>query len=444
MVVLTLLVGVLTIATVRHVTAVSKIDEREHIDFLVKAAHFRLDQVGDRPAPETLTELCTRGSEYFSFAPCRPGTQDASKNLPGGVIAVSSPAPYFFITGPIARALQAISPKALPPQDSLVTWARLLGGVWLLLGCYFTIVAGDLLGVRRLLVFWALVLAIGTPALLHATTTVNPDATAFAAGAGVLLAAMAWEQRRVGLWLLAVAAFAAAALKLPNTVGIVVVIAFLFGRAICRRFDTGGEELRPVLDYAKAIAVLAVGAVIGVRYWTYLYDFLRHNVVAKPDTNVTTNRDAEQIINLYNVHGLSADEIFGTGTVPPLLPPVVDVAPPIARQEGIYEAVATLARYLFVVPVLGLLVAGRRFQRRLSVLAVGALAALLVTPILWILYWYFVAGTNDHIVPRYGLSGFPVLVVLLAAAAGRGRIGTWVLGVAGTTMYLAALLTNFV
>jgi len=445
MVVLALLVGVLTIVTVRHVTAVSRIDEREHIDFLVKAAHFQLDQEGDRPARETLTELCTRGSEYFPFPPCRPGTQEAGKYLPGGVITISDPAPYFFITGPVARVLQAISPKALPPRDSLVTWARLLGGLWLLLGCYFTIVAGDLLGVRRYLVFWALVLAIGTPALLHATTIVNPDATAFAAGAGVLLAALAWEQRRVGLWVLAVAAFAAAALKLPNTVGILIVVAFLVGRALCRRLGTRGEELRPIWDYVKAIALLMVGAVIGVRYWHYLFDFLRnHHVVGAPDTNLATNRTAESDINIYQVHSLSADELFGTGTVPPLLPPVDDIAPPIARQQGIYEAVATLARYLFVVPVLALLIAGRRFQRTLNVLSIGALVALLVTPILWILYWYYVSGTNDHIIPRYGLSGFPVLVVLLAAAAGRGRIGAWVLGVAGVTMYLAALLTNFV
>jgi hypothetical protein len=320
----------------------------------------------------------------------------------------------------------------------------MLGGVWLLVGCYLTVVAGDLLGLQRRLVVLAILLAVGTPALLHATTIINPDATAFAAGAGVLLAALAWERRRVGLWALALAALIAVVLKVPNLVGIVIVIAFFIGRAISNRLSMGEEGLRQVEDYAKAVAVLVVGAVVAIEGSSYLLSFLYHHVIGKPDTNPFANADALGVINLYRVHGLSLDRVFGVGVVPQLLPPIIDVAPPVARQGGIYDTFVTLARYLLIVPVVGLLLVGRRLKRELQLLTVGALAALLVTPVLLVLYWYFADGTNDQIPPRYGLSAMPVLVLLLAAAAGRGRVGPWVLGLIAVAMYLSALLTNVV
>jgi hypothetical protein len=445
MLLLALLVGVLNVTTVRHVTAVSAIDEKQDIDYLVKASHLKVDQAGDRPAEQTLIELCTRGGGgYLTFPPCRPGRQDARKFFEGGVVTAGALPLYFFITGLAARSLQTISPKSLPPRDSLVTWGRLLGAVWLLLGCYLTVVAGDLLGVRRRLVVAAIVLAIGTPALLHATTTINPDATAFAAGAGVLLAALAWERRRIGYWVLVVAAVVAAALKMPNTVGIMVAVAFLSVRAIYGRWFANGDERRPVSDYMKAVAVLVLGALAAIKGWNYLDTYLQNHVIGKPDTNTSLNPAAHAATTRYKIGHLGLDNVFGQLTVPQLLPPIDDVAPPAGRLGGIYGTFGVLAKYLLVVPLVGLLLVGRRFRGTLQHLSLAALAALLTTPVLFVLYWYYTGGTNDQIVPRYGLSAMPVLVLLLAAAAARGRVGPWVLGAMALAMYVSAVLTNFV
>jgi len=443
MVLLAALVLTLNAATVANVSSVSRIDERYYIDDLIKAADLSINQSGDRLAQETLVELCERGGDPPLRFPACNLIDEPGRFVPGGVNFLESVPTYFFVTGLSARALRAL-PIDLGPRDSLVTWARLLGSAWLLLGCYFTLRIGDLLDVRRRNVVLGLLLAIGTPALLHASTIVNPDATAFAAGAGVLFAVLAWEQRRCGLWGPLLAVFLAASMKLPNTVGVMVAVAYLGIRMLRRLSGRGDEGLRSLSAYG-GLAIAMVGAtVLTIRGLDAIWDFVRHRVIGAADTDPTSSPKVVSVANTYRVDSISSDDVVGPKTIFSIFPPTIDVAPPARRVGGLYATFAQAARYMMIGALVTIPLVSRRFIDRVSHLGVGVLIALLVTPSLFILYWYLFLGTNDVIVWRYGLSAMPGIVIVLAAILSHGRVGEMVLGAAAVGMYLTALGTNFV
>ncbi len=443
MLVLAVLIILLNGVTVFRVSSVSRIDERYYIDDLIKASDFSVNQSGDRLAPETLVELCERGGQApLRFPPCTEHP-NAKGFAVGGVNWLESVPTYFFLTGVPARALRAL-PIDLSPRDSLVTWARLLGTAWLLLGCYFTLRIGDLLGVRRRNVVLGLLLAVATPALLHASTIVNPDATAFAAGSGVLLAVLAWERRHCGLWVPLLAAFAAAAVKLPNTVGIMVALAYVAIRAVRTRLGKDDDDLRSIVDYAKVLIGVALGAVVAIKGLDAVWDQVRHHMIGKPDTDVSSAPGVVALANHYKVDSISGDDVIGATTIFSIFPPVNDIAPPEARLGGLYNTFAQAAGYLMIAALVVIPLAARRFTDRVAQLGGATLAAMLITPSLFVVYWYVFLGTNDLVVPRYGLSAMPAVVIVLAAVSSRGRIGTWLLGFAAAGMYLTALGSTFV
>lgn len=443
MLLLSVLVIVLNGATVANVSSVSRIDETYYIDDLIKASDFGINQSGDRFARETLVELCERGGDPpLHFPTCVPPLKP-DRFVAGGVNYLETVPTYFFVTGVPARVLRAL-PVDLGPHDSLVTWARLLGTAWLLLGCYFTLRIGDLLGVRRRNLVLGLLLAVGTPALLHASTIVNPDATAFAAGSGVLLAVLAWERHRCGLWVPILAAFAAAAMKLPNTVGVMVALLYLVIRAVRSRLGCEDDDLRSVREYGMSVAGVFVGVVVAVRGLDAVWDYVRHQALGSADTDPLLSPEVVEQANEYRVDTINGDAVIGATTVFSIFPPIGDIAPPARRVGGLFATFAQVASYLMIGALTVIPLVSRRFVDRVSHLGAGVLAALLVTPSLFVLYWYLFLGTNDLVVPRYGLSAMPGIVVVLAAVSSRARFGTWVLGLAAAGMYLSALGTNFV
>lgn len=438
------LVLVLNVTTVLTVTKVSQIDERYYIDDLVKASQLELNQSGDFLDQETLIELCERGHQApkIDYPPCRPGRQDPKDFVPGGVNYLESLPPYFFVTGPIARALRAL-PVDLGPRDSLVTWARLLGSVWLLIGCYCALRAGELLGLRRRLVMLGLLLIVGTPTVLHASTIVNPDATAFAAGAAMLWAILAWERRRCPFWVPVLVAFVATAMKLPNTVGIAIGCAYLVARGIQRRWGPDDGELRPLGDIVKMLVGLLVTVAVAVKGLDAIWDQLRHHVLGAADTNPYANEAVLKQINTYRVDSLSGSRVFGADTVFAIFPPIQDIALPAERQASGYDTLWRAAGYLLLAPLAVVALAARTLSTRVVQLALATLVAVLAVPSLFVLYWYLSSNTTDQIVWRYGLSALPAFVLVLAAVAARGRLGIWIVGANAVLLYIAAMVTNF-
>ena len=439
-----LLLAVLVLAlngiTVHKSEQVSIIDEPYWIDHLVRGSHFQVEHTGDVISQETLRELCTRGYEGGRTPPCHPGHLEPKRYLPGGVNFTGHSPFYFFITGPIARVLRA-SPIDLSPNDSLVTWGRLLGSAWLLLGVYFTLRAGELLGVKRRNLVIALVLVVASPSLLHLSTIVNPDATAFPAGAAVLWAALAWEQRGKGLWPFALAALVAGALDPTNAVGIMVVLGYLAVRAVWSARGEGDERSRPWKEYAIAAGVVVVAAVLANRGWDQLHTFLiQHDVLSGPrplPVGVTN-----PLTDAYSVSHIGATQLFGSQTIFGLIPPFYDYSPPPARSDALYVTFSEGAR-LLAVGVLALTILREKIVGRLGALGVGLLAALLVTPVLLVLYNWWSTSTYDLIIPRYGLSALPALAIILASAM-RNVVARAVVTFVAAGLYLSAIIVVFV
>jgi hypothetical protein len=436
------LVLVLNGITLHKVSSVSNLDEQYWVDHLVRGSHFEIEQSGDVITQEALRELCKRGFEGGAPGPpCHAGHLDPRKYLPKGVNYAGHSPFYFLITGPIARVLRA-SPIDLPPNDSLLTWGRLLGSAWLLLGIYLTLRAGELLNVRRSILVIALILIAATPALLHADTIVNPDATAFAAGAGVLYAGLLWERRGKGIWFVALAALIAAAFDPTNGIGVFVVLAYFALRAIGRATsndDKNDKYVRSWQEYAKVAAVIVVAAVLANRGWDRLYGFLQDNVLTQPPP---IPKGKNPITHAYAVDSLSLTQLIGSQTIFSLLPPFADVALPAARSDAFYTTLAKGAELLTLVGI-GAVLLRDRLTSAISTLGFALLAALLACPTLLVIYNYVVGSTYDAPVARYGLSALPAVAIVLAAAV-RTRFSELVLVAVAAGLYVSAIVVVLV
>jgi hypothetical protein len=445
MLVLAVLAILLNGLTVHKVTQVSPIDERDWMDFLVKAAHFQVDQGGDILSQETLRELCERGATFTAFPPCTPGKPLNPKKFGYKGVNISGHSPfYFWITAPVARVLRA-TPINLPPNDSLVTWGRLLGTVWLLVGVYFTLRIGDLFEVDRTMLAIALVLLIASPALLHANTIINPDVCAFPAGAGVLWAAVAWEKRRCRLWVVALAAILAAALDPTNSVGVLVAILYLGIRAIAtaswnvrdRARGTKEPGPRSLAWYSAAAAALVGGAFIANRGWDRLYTWLTIHVLPRPDV---VNLAGNPINKAYSLHGagIPIADFFKANTLFTMIPPMADVAPPSVRTGTAYFSFEMAAILLVTALIIGSALRAR-MNSPVQVLSVATLVTLIISGPLLVLYNYWTGGTFDSPVPRYGLSALPAIAVVIAAAC-TNRTTKWVVGLVAAGLYASAVV----
>ena len=440
MLVLTLLVLVLNVLTLRSVSHVSAIDEREHIDYLMRGSHGRIGQNGDTLTQETLRELCSRGSEIITvWPPCAPDLDPADFS-PGG-LNVSTDTPfYYLVDGVGARALRALTPG----WESLVTWGRALNSLWLLVGFYLALRAGELLGVRRWPLVAGLVVVAAVPAQLHASTAVNTDATAFASGAAMLLAVLAWERRRRGLWIVA-AAGALVVFEATNTLGLLIALGYLGLRALAAARGDGDTAL-PWRRYAAPAAALALGALVAAGTWEVASRQLspppRENTIGALE-----HREATEVLDptraFFQVDGVPWREILSAETVFAMLPPTVDVAAPAVRttepNATWYRLAATAASILLAGCLLAALF---RFslRDRVVILGVVTLGLLIVAAPVFNLYNYLANDYYDRIVPRFGLSALPAIAVVLAGFA-RTRPVQGVLAVVAVGLYGTALLT---
>ncbi|TML13390.1 MAG: hypothetical protein E6G39_10165 [Actinobacteria bacterium] len=151
----------------------------------------------------------------------------------------------------------AVVVDRVPGVSGLVTAARLVGGLWLMLGLtvlWWVLVGRD---VPPLGQFAVLTLLASTPVVMHASTTVNPDALALAAGATLLWALYRWEHGRARSWLLAVTAAVCISFKFTHVAGVGLVLAYLVVIALerwmtTREFD---GEVRRYLTQAFWILV---------------------------------------------------------------------------------------------------------------------------------------------------------------------------------------------
>jgi hypothetical protein len=429
------LAGLLLTVNVMHVkdySFLSLFDETQHVDYVLRAADGQVViQPDDQLTQATLREAACHGSQTFAFPECGRDRYDAEDFLFRGLNSAAGHSPYYYlVTGQLANAFSAV-PGA---PDNLVTWARLLGSAWLLLGCYLTLRIADSLGIRRTLAVLALVLVAMTPVLLHGSTTVNPDATAFPSGALVLLACLAWERGRT-LWILAAAAFACAAFDPTNSVGLLLVLAYLGLRMTLPSFGVGDSvPQRPIprraaKSYAAGGLTVIAGGLAAVLTWNIAYRLAtdnRHLLELSP-----THRP-------YEVDGLRLEWLVGSDAFfhnfPPIFSAVADVL------ETMPRALFTSASgFLIVGALFAVIMGARAINERFSALGFATLATLLLATPALVLYNFFIDGTYYEIPVRMELSLLPAVAIVLAGACS-GRVARVLLALCAGGLWLAAVV----
>lgn len=424
MLILTALVVILNGIHVNSYTEISPFDEHLHIDHLIRSSHLEFMQPDDQASQESLHLVACRGSEFHDFPACTKGRYDPNDFSYKGWNSTSGSPPYYYVlTGVTARGL-----SDLPPIGNIVTWGRILGSFWLLVGIYFVVRAAEYFSIRRLPLVLGVALVIASPSLLHASNIINPDASAFAAGAAVLLAGLAWERSRVPLWVLAVTAAACASLDNTNALGVVVVLFYFLIRAIASR---GGEQLetaRPWRDYLLGGLVAAASAAIALLAWRIVYQLAAHDV------------DLSQApwVKQFRVEHLDFEMVLGKDTLFGVFPPLNSYVPPVlstATYELFTQAALILAGGVLIAASLR-----AKLADRLSALGLATVAALVLTPPLFVIYNFVSGGVFFNILPRNALAALPALAVVVAAMA-RTRFGVALLGIVATGLYLSAAIS---
>ena len=422
------LVGLVLVLNLVHVhayTLISPFDEYAHIDSVARGAHGQvLVQPDDELGQDTLREVACRGSEFTGFPRCRPGQYDPERFVYRGWNQASSHSPYYYvITGTGVRVL-----RAPPTGGGIVTWARILGSAWLLVGFYLVVRAAEYLGVRRGPLALVLIMTAAAPAVLHSSTTVNPDAAGIVGGGAVLLAALAWEKGARSLWALALGAFVCAALDTTNVVGVIVVLGYLGLRAIASYRGDATGDARAGTSYLRALPVVAGSAFAAIFGWKLMYNLLAHNV----DLSNHPSR------KLFDVDTLDIGTVLGRDTVFGIFPPL----------DGYVPSVLDNAAYLAFVSAAVLVVTGAllavsfrlKLSDPLSTLGLATLVALLVSAPVLVLYNYFADGLYFPILTRQALSAVPA-VALVTASMASFKVGRAVLAIVALGLYVSAVAT---
>ena len=202
--------------------ALSRIDEPTHADYAWQVAHFQLPRAGSAIAQPILDHWACVGQEGYELPECGSGDGAWAFPFDGQNYNFAHPPLYYAVVGLPARALDAMFPGL-----DFVSAARLMGIAWLAGGMFMLYVALRRWRIDPAASVIAPLLLPAFPRILHASTTVNPDAAAAIFGAAaVWLAAKIFVEDYRG-WVLPAVLTALAGLTKTITAVPFVAIALL-------------------------------------------------------------------------------------------------------------------------------------------------------------------------------------------------------------------------
>lgn len=422
----------------------SPIDELRHVDYAMRITDGELVKLGDRLGQESIeAEACHGADVPEPDPPCgRDHYNPRAFRDDGYQTASAHPPTYYLTVGLVARAAVAVG-----IAHDFVDPARLMGGVLLGLGLVFTYLAGIRLGVRKGPLLAALTLIPTASAVIHATSTVNPDSASILAGAVVLWAAVAWEQGRIPLLALAGAGALATAIKYTNLLAVLAVAAWLLVRspqgervldriqsrwrgrfgddagepsatpskrtatATATTADAGAQTATAVRDtFVRAAVYLVGGAVVVAAVWSFI-DRARATI----DPLVVPQNQ------ILRAHGLpSLGLIFGSNSGLLAHPTMFTWFPPVDGYDSghFYNVAVFNAQVIAFVLLAGaMLMACVRVNRREPIFQLGAVTTLFAifgAPA-FLLMNYFVSNVISPPNGRYGMSLLPIFAIVLAS-----------------------------
>jgi hypothetical protein len=402
-------------------TEVSPIDEAQHLDSLIRIPRGDLIGSGERMGQETLhIETCHRIDSAFDAAvpPCTPDDVELDATTfqeEGYNTAYIHPPTFYVVDGLVARVIDAV----LPGEHDLLTTGRLAGLMWVISGVVFMWLLLDEIGSGLVARSSLILIAVTAPTVLHGSATVNLDATALTAGAAVFWAILRWERGRARAWLPLALTGLAAATKVTNLMGVLVVLVYLVVRAIVLteavegspwwswsglrgRFLDGGSAARRLLSLvAGMIGVIALISMV----WFVAQKMLE---VAPPSTIPMVYR--------YHFARFPFTEMAAAWhqTVSPF---VEHYVPPFLRSRTVLTMAGIVDLLVVAGPVAGTIMA-RRGSRERS-LGVSVLIVMpLIGPLL-VLFNALVQSLYVVIPSRYGLSIVPALLAASVPAMRR-------------------------
>ena len=210
----------------------SPFDEWVYLDSVDKATDFQLSQQGELIGEEALEVSSCRGVFVWgpTGSPC--GGPYVSTDYPlGGVTSADiHPPTYFALTATVAAAIRTVG-----LSDDLLTSARMVGALWLLLGLLALVVLARELGAPLLSGLGAAAVAAALPITRYNNSYITPDALNIAVGAVTLLAAVRFAKNVWPWWTLVVAGALAGSIKTQNGLAIGVALIFLLANAVVAR-----------------------------------------------------------------------------------------------------------------------------------------------------------------------------------------------------------------
>lgn len=435
---LVLVLGSLLIsaAHVRYYSELSPVDELQHIDYLYKAPE--LVRNGEKVDQDAMREEACRTLPNYPTPPCSDtATYDPEdfQELGTNTAAIYTPL-YYTLTKAVALPIQWVT-----GMESLVTAARLVGGLWLGAGLVMTLLVARRLGAHPFPTAGLLLAATATPNVLLPAATITPDAAALLAGAALVWSVLWWEERPSRrFWLPALLGLAAVAFKALNVIVVVLIALYVLLRLLQRFWWPRAEdgEDRPGRRDADAtlrrgpsawqsvglvalVSVVALGGAVG-----YVL-FSSATAVASSDGVSMAERvraDSFPLVQLVEHVGVFLQVFYSPGwwvTIPTLGPLIQNVL-------GLVVFAGTF----------GAAFLADRVPRAARTLAVSMLVVGLVGAPLIIAFSYVSQGMFVPIPGRYALTLVPAGLALAAAAA-RRRPAQLVVGLGGLALYLLVL-----
>lgn len=207
--------------------AMSRIDEPTHADYAYRISHFQIPAAGSPIAREIRDIWACMGQERYNLPECGEDARAWDFPYNGENYNFPHPPVYYAIVGFPARALDAAT------SLNFVEAARLTGPIWLAAGMLMLYVALRRWKVDPAVSLIAPVILMSFPRVLHASTTVNPDAVAPLAGAlAVWLAARLFLEDNSGWKLPALFTGIVGVTKFISVIPFVALALLGFARAL--------------------------------------------------------------------------------------------------------------------------------------------------------------------------------------------------------------------
>lgn len=396
-----LLLGAIVVGLhVRDDGRLSPIDETQHIDYLVKAAHFQIPRLGELDGAVARQEAACRGIELaqLPLPSCADATTAPNQAFPELGIDTSGDDPplYYVTTGVTAEAM-----KTVLHLGSVATAARLLGFAWLAAGIVLFWLAMGELGVATAVRTGVSALMVTTPVMVHTSVTVTSDTVLFVGGAAALYAVLRWERRAMPGWALLVIGALCGFAKVSCLLAVAAVSVYLLLRWLrTRRGEaTSVRSGRELVTMALAIAVS--GLVVAVAWQLVVR---ARTIPGVPTSGVSAIHYVDSL-NLGRVVGQAA-ALLSPVQNPPLLAPLDD-----ASTVGFIW----FLNALLIAAALGGAAFFAAGSRRESLAGTAAIL-MAASGSLYVVFVFVVSHQSVAIPGRYGLALLPFAAVALAAA----------------------------